>query len=196
MRPLVMDFYGDTAALNQPFEFMFGKSLLVAPVTAPNVSQSNIYLPGSNGWFNFWTGQGYQGGRTVKTAVHKDRIPLFVKAGSVIPLGKLVQFTNQLPADTIEVRIYKGADGTFDLYEDEGDNYNYEKGNYTVIPFAWNDKSQTLTISKRQGSYPGSINNRVFQIVLVSESNGTGIESSNVKKQISYNGNKVMIRLK
>jgi len=195
MRPLVMDFNGDTVALNQPFEFMFGKSLLVAPITAPNVSQWNIYLPRSNGWFDFWTGQRYQGGHTVKTAVHKDRIPLFVKAGSIIPLGKLVQFSGQLPADTVEIRIYRGADGTFDLYEDEGDNYNYEKGNYTVIPFAWNDKSQTLTISKRQGHYPGSIDNRVFQIVLVSESNGTGIESNNVKKQIRYNGNKVMIRL-
>lgn len=196
MRPLVMDFYNDTTALNQPFEFMFGKSLLVAPVTTPNVSQWNIYLPGSNGWFDFWTGQRYEGSRTVKTAVHKDRIPLFVKAGSIIPLGKLVQFSGQLPADTVEIRIYKGADGTFDLYEDEGDNYNYEKGNYTVIPFAWNDKSQTLTISKRQGRYPGSIDNRVFQIVLVSESNGAGIESSYIKKQISYIGNKVIIRFK
>ena len=196
MRPLVMDFNDDTAALNQPFEFMFGKSLLVAPITAPNVSQWNIYLPKSNGWFDFWTGQRYQGGRTVKTDVHKDRIPLFVKAGSIIPLGKPVQFSGQLPADTVEIRIYKGADGAFDLYEDEGDNYNYEKGNYTVIPFAWNDKSQTLTISKRQGHYPGSIDNRVFQIVLVSESNGAGIESSNIKKQISYIGNKVIIRLK
>lgn len=100
------------------------------------------------------------------------------------------------PSDTVEIRIYKGADDIFDLYEDEGDNYNYENGIYTVIPFAWNDKSQTLTISKRQGNYPGSIVNRVFQIVLVSESNGTGLESSKIKKQISYIGNKVIIRLK
>jgi alpha-D-xyloside xylohydrolase len=196
MRPLVMDFNDDTVALNQPFEFMFGKSLLVAPITAPNVWKWNIYLPKSNGWFDFWTGKRYQGGQTVKATVLKDKSPLFVKAGSIIPLGKLVQYSGQLPADTMEIRIYKGAEGKFELYEDEGDNYNYEKGNYSVILFTWNDKSKTLTISKRQGSYPGFINNRVFQIVLVSESNGTGIESSKIKKQISYIGNKVIIRLK
>lgn len=178
MRPLVMDFNDDTAALNQPFEFMFGKSLLVVPITAPNVSKWNVYLPKSNGWFDFWSGKRYHGGQTVKATVHKDRSPLFVRAGSIIPLGKLVQHTGQLPADTVEIRIYKGGEGKFELYEDEGDNYNYEKGNYTVIPFAWNDKSQTLTISKRQGSYPSSIDHRVFQIILVSESNGTGIETA------------------
>lgn len=191
-----MDFKDDTAALNQPFECMFGKSLLVAPIIAPNVSKWNVYLPKSNGWFDFWTGKRYQGGQTIKVGVLKDRSPLFARAGSIIPLGKLVQHTGQLPADTVEIRIYKGGDGKFELYEDEGENYNYEKGNYTIIPFAWNDKSKILTISKRQGTYPGSIDNRVFQITLVSESNGTGIESSKMKKEIRYIGNKVIVHLK
>lgn len=194
MRPLVMDFNGDTAALNQQYEFMFGKAFLTAPVTEPGISEWDVYLPKSNGWFNFWTGKHYPGGKTIKVAAPKDKGPLFVKAGSIVPMGKLVQFTSQLPADTIEIRIYKGADATFELYEDEGNNYNYENGKYTVIPFAWNEKSQTLTISKRQGTFPGSLNSRIFNIVLVSELNGTGIESSRIGKQISYKGNNTIIR--
>jgi len=125
-----------------------------------------------------------------------DKSPLFVKAGSIVPLGKSVQYSNQSPADTVEIRIYRGANATFNLYEDEGDNYNYEKGNYTVIPFEWSEKNQTLTISNRQGNFPGSLNKRVFNIVLVSEANGAGIESGRAVKQVNYNGTKTAIQLK
>ena len=196
MRPLVMDFNGDNTALNQQFEHMFGKSFLVAPITEPGAYEWDVYLPKSRGWFDFWTGKRYAGGQSVKTAAPMDKSPLFVKAGSIVPLGKLVQYSNQSPADTVEIRIYRGANATFDLYEDEGDNYNYEKGNYTLIPLEWSEKNQTLTISNRQGNFPGSLNKRVFNIVLVSEANGAGIESGRAVKQVNYNGTKTAIQLK
>ena len=194
MRPLVMDFNGDNTALDQQFEHMFGKSFLVAPITKPDANEWEVYLPKSGGWFDFWTGTRYAGGQSVKTAAPLDRTPLFVKAGSIVPLGKSVQYSNQSPADTVEIRIYRGANATFNLYEDEGDNYNYEKGNYTVIPFEWNDKNQTLIISDRQGNFPGSLNKRVFNIVFVSEANGAGIESGHAVKQVNYNGTKTVIQ--
>ncbi|MFC5283022.1 TIM-barrel domain-containing protein [Pedobacter alpinus] len=194
MRPLVMDFQDDATAIAQPFEYMFGKSFLVAPVTQPGVIETDVYLPKSEGWFDFWTGKSFKGGQKVTTAAPSDKIPLFVKAGSIVPMGKIMQSTAQKLQDTIEVRVYKGADGSFDLYEDEGDNYSYEKGNYTIIPFKWDDKKQSLTIGKLQGSYPNSLKKRVFNVVFVSETTGTGIEESEVKKEVVYQSKNITIK--
>jgi len=194
MRPLVMDFNGDTAAVNREYQYMFGKSILTAPVTEPGVSRWKIYLPKSAGWYDFWTGKHFAGGRTVETDAPLDRIPLFVKAGSIVPLGKAIQYSAE-KSDTLEIRVYKGADGRFDLYEDEGDNYNYEKGKYSIITFSWNEKTQSLTIGNKQGDYPGSQKKRIFTVVLVDETKGFGIDSDAVGKKVLYQGKQIKISL-
>jgi len=196
MRPLVMDFITDQSALSQSFEYMFGKSVLVAPVTEPDVNEWSVYLPKSAAWYDFWTGKHYEGGQTIKTPAPLDKIPLFVKAGSIIPMGKFVQYAGQKSADTLEVRIYKGTDGKFDLYEDQGDNYSYEKGNYTIVPFKWDEQRQILTIGERQGNYPNCLKKRIFNIVFVNESNGFDISYSAVKKQMNYSGKNIALKFK
>jgi alpha-D-xyloside xylohydrolase len=183
-----MDFMEDNIAICQPFEYMFGKSILVAPITEPNVTEWDVYLPRSAGWYNFWTGELLSGGQTIKTEAPLDRIPLFVKAGSILPFGELIQYTGEKPEDILEIRIYRGTDAQFDLYEDEGDNYNYEKGEYTIIPFNWDEKNQSLTIGSRQGKYLDYPDKRIFNIVLVNESQGKGASVFTIKNQISYTG--------
>lgn len=196
MRPLVMDFNGDSTALNQKFEYMFGKSFLVAPVTKPNISVWEVYLPHSVLWYDFWTGQPFKGGQTIHTAAPLDQIPLFVRAGSIVPLGKYIQYTGQKSADTLEIRIYRGANGKFTLYEDEGNNYDYENGSYAIIPFIWNEQDKTLVIGDRQGHYPGYLNKRVFNVVLVNDFEGTGIAASKTGKHVLYTGKKIKIKMK
>lgn len=196
MRPMAMDFNGDTTAIKCQYQFMFGKSLLVFPITEPNVTEWNVYLPQSAAWYDFWTGKRFNGGQTIKTDAPLDKIPLFVKAGSIVPMGKLIQYAREKSADTLEIRVYKGANGKFDLYEDEGDNYNYEKGKYTIIPFMWDEQHRTLTIGDRQGSYPGYLIKRIFNVVFVNESEGLGITASTLKKGVSYTGKKIEIKSK
>lgn len=195
MRPLVMDFNNDAKAVEQSYQYMFGKSFLVAPVTEPATTW-NVYLPQSTAWYNFWTGKSFTGGQTITTAAPADKIPVFVKGGSIIPMGKLMLYTGEKPNDTLEIRVYKGADASFNLYEDEGDNYNYEKGKYSIIPFTWSEKMQTITIGDLQGYYKGALTNRVFNIVFVQEGNGGGIEEGSVKKAVSYSGKKVSVKFK
>jgi alpha-D-xyloside xylohydrolase len=193
MRPMVMDFKNDTTAIRQSYQYMFGKSILVAPVTEAGVTEWNVYLPKSNGWYNFWTGKRLTGGQTIKADAPQDKIPLFVKAGSIIPMGKFLQYTSEKPMDTLEIRIYSGDDGHFTLYNDEGNNYNYEKGKFTVIPFKWNEQQQTLTIDKQQGSYAGALKKYVLNIVWVNESNGSGINISRNAKTVVYSGEKITV---
>jgi alpha-D-xyloside xylohydrolase len=195
MRPMVMDFNGDATAVNREYQYMFGKALLVAPITEPGISEWNVYLPKSVSWYDFWTGKRFNGGQTIKTDAPLNKIPLFVKAGSIIPIGKLIQYTGEKSADTLEIRVYKGANGKFELYEDEGDNYNYEKGKYTIISFKWDEKRQSLTISDRQGKYTGSILKRIFNVVVVNEKKGFGIDAGSVGKKVSYVGTKMEIKL-
>jgi alpha-D-xyloside xylohydrolase len=193
MRPMVMDFKNDVAAISQTYQYMFGKSFLVAPVTEPGVSQWNVYLPKATVWYDFWTGKRFTGGQTVKADAPQDKIPLFVKAGSIVPMGKFLQYTSEKPMDTLELRVYTGADGQFTLYNDEGNNYNYEKGKYTVIPFKWSEQQQTLTIDRQQGTYTGALKKCVLHIVWVNESNGKGIEISPKAKTVVYTGEKINV---
>ncbi|MGN6417807.1 MAG: TIM-barrel domain-containing protein [Pseudobacter sp.] len=188
MRPLLMDFREDTLAINQPYEYMFGRSMLVAPVTEPGVTQWKVYLPRWKGWYDFHTGKRYNGGQTVTAHAPQDIIPVFVKAGSIIPLAEVMQYTGEKNMDTLELRIYKGADGQFNLYEDEGDGYNYEKGKYSLIPFKWNDKKQQLTIGRREGTFTGLLSKRVFNI--------KDAEKPGMIKSILYNGNLIITDLK
>jgi alpha-D-xyloside xylohydrolase len=194
MRPLVMDFNGDTAAVNREYQYMFGKSILTAPVTEPGVTLWKVYLPKAAGWYDFWTGKHFAGGLTVAADAPLDKIPLFVKAGSIVPMGKTIQYSGE-KSDTLEIRVYKGANGRFDLYEDEGDNYNYEKGNYSIISFSWNEKTHSLTIGNKQGDYPGSQKKRIFKVVLVDEMKGFGINNDSVGRKVLYQGKQIKVSL-
>jgi alpha-D-xyloside xylohydrolase len=196
MRPLVMDFRDDSLALNRPLEYMFGKSFLVAPVTEPEVNQQDIYLPISPAWYDFWAGERFNGGQTIRVEVPRDQIPLFVKAGSIIPMGAFVQYANQQTADSLEIRIYPGADGEFTLYEDENDNYNYEKGSYSTIAFTWDNANRTLNIGERRGSFPGMLAERKFNVVQVARGKGNGMNGvEKFDKEVIYHGKKITVQL-
>ena len=156
-----------------------------------------VYLPKSSNWVDFWRGTSFKGGQTIETPAPMDEIPLFIKTGSIIPMGPYVQYADEKPADPIELRVYTGSNAKFTLYEDENDNYNYEKGVYATIDFLWNEKEQTLTIEDRKGKFPGMLQNRTFKIVWVGNNHGVGLEpAKNPDKIIKYAGKKIVIKKK
>ena len=217
MRPLFSDFAADKNVRNTTDEFMFGHSILAAPIVNPQYTEEKIirtdamtgwnrqdvkgenaqgvdwsatktatkYLPKGTTWYDFWTGKQYKGGQNVTLETTIDRVPMFVRAGSILPLGPEMQYVGEKKWDNLEMRVYPGANGSFVLYEDEGDNYNYEKGAYATITFKWNDNKKVLTIGDRQGNYPGMLKTRTFTIVMP---NGQ-------QKQVEYSGSKTEIRL-
>lgn len=219
LRPLFSDFATDRNVWDMTDEFMFGNSILAAPVLDPQYTQEKViredamtgwdrkdvrgkmddgssvdwsapktvtkYLPKGALWYDFWTGKQYRGGQRLELSTSLNRVPMFVRAGSILPLGPEMQYTGEKPWDNLEIRLYPGADGTFTLYEDEGDTYNYERGIYSTIPFHWNDRSHTLTIGHRQGQYPGMLTNRKFTVVMP---NGTS-------QTVNYNGKEVAVQL-
>jgi alpha-D-xyloside xylohydrolase len=219
LRPLFSDFASDKRVWNIADEFMFGRSILAAPILDPQYTEEKIirtdamtgwdrkevsgqrsevrdlnwtetksatkYLPKGATWYDFWTNQKYKGGQTVTIETTLDRVPMFVRAGSILPLGPEMQYVGEKAWDNLELRLYPGADGSFTLYEDEGDSYNYERGVYSTITFLWNDRARTLTIGQRQGEYPGMLATRQFTIVLPDGSS----------KTVDYNGNVQTIHL-
>jgi alpha-D-xyloside xylohydrolase len=189
MRPLVMDFSNDIKALQQPYEYMFGKAILVAPVIEPGLTKRDVYLPESSDWYDFWTGTKIKGGQTIQANAPLDKIPLFVKAGSILPMGEVMQFADQKPATKLEIRVYEGNNGVFFLYEDEGDNYNYENGKYSTVEFSWNNTDKSLTIEAIQGSFDGMIKRREFDIVLF------GNKGSQIKKTVNYTGERLIVKM-
>jgi alpha-D-xyloside xylohydrolase len=195
MRPMVMDFNDDSEAVKQSYQYMFGKSFLVAPITEAGVKDWNVYLPKAAAWYDFWTGKRFEGGQSVKADAPLDKLPLFVKAGSIVPMGDVIQYTEEKPADNLEIRVFKGADGEFALYEDEGDNYNYEKGNYAVISFSWNEAKKVLTINDRKGSFAGMLADRKFNIVMVDLNKGASLDKTEKSdKVVAYKGKKVVVK--
>ena len=155
-----------------------------------------VYLPAGTSWIDFWTGEKREGGRTIIADAPIEKIPLMIKAGSIVPMGPFLQYSTEKPADPIELRIYPGADGSFTLYEDENDNYNYENGAYATIAFHWDDAKRRLTIDARKGEFPGMLKTRAFHIVMVSKSHGVGVEViGNPDKVISYQGEEQTIQL-
>jgi len=193
MRGLVMDFRQDTNVYNIPDQYLFGPALMANPVTRARATSRNVYLPAGTSWTDFWTGKSYPGGQTIGVAAPIETMPLFVRAGSIIPYGPLVQSAMEKP-DPIELRVYRGADGTFTLYEDEGDNYNYEKGDYATIPISWSEATRKLTIGPRHGSFRGMLKKRTFHVVWVSPGHGTGIPSTKLPDAVvHYTGKAVTI---
>ena len=219
LRPLFSDFSGDRRVWDMTDEFMFGRSILAAPIVDPQYTEEKIiredamtgwdrkdasgsgpqksinwnesktivkYLPKGADWYDYWTGRLYKGGNSVSIETALDRVPMFVRAGSILPLGPEVQYVGEKSWDNLEIRIYPGADGTFTLYEDEGDSYNYESGQYATIPFKWNDRARTLTIGTRHGNYPGMIMSRKFNIIL----------PDGQTKQVDYSGSEITVSLK
>jgi alpha-D-xyloside xylohydrolase len=192
MRALVFDFASDPMALDIPDEYMFGPALLVNPVSDAGATSRQVYLPASTTWVDFWTGSSQQGGQTIMADAPIDHLPLYVPAGSILPMGPVMQYSTEKPADPIEVRVYPGADGSFTLYEDENDNYDYEKGTYATIPMTWKDSAKTLTIGARQGSFPGMLMSRTFRVVFVKPGHGTGAaETPAVDQVLAYDGTQV-----
>ena len=193
MRPLVMDFRTDTRAQNIGDQYLFGPAILVNPVTEPGATSRRLYLPQAT-WYDFWTGASLQGGRTVDAPAPIDRIPLYVRAGSIVPLGPDVEYAAEKPADPLELRIYRGANGSFTLYEDENDNYNYEKGAHATIAFSWNDGDHLLTIGDRAGTFPGMLETRTFHVVFVGDNHGAGGGlTEKADKIVSYSGKKITV---
>lgn len=152
---------------------------------------ADVYLPAGTDWVDFWTAESFKGGKSIKKTVNLKTIPLYVKAGGIIPIGPDVQYATEKKWDNLEIRVYPGANGSFTLYEDEFDNYNYEKGAYSTISFNWNDKTRTLTIGDRQGEYPGMLANRKFNICLMTPNAASGMSP----KTVEYDGKSVSVKL-
>lgn len=193
MRPLVMDFRSDVHAQNIADQFLFGPAILVSPVTEPGAVSRHLYLPEA-AWYDFWTGWLAKGPRVIETPAPIDRLPLFIRAGSILPLGPDIEYAAEKPADPMEIRVYQGANGEFTLYEDENDNYDYEKGTHATIPFTWEEASHTLTIGDRAGAFPGMLESRTFRVVFVAENHGIGgALEQHADKTVTYTGKKIVV---
>lgn len=197
MRPLVMDFPHDKAALQIGDQYLFGPAVMVAPVTSAGAATRSVYVPaGGAPWYDFWTGKTSAAGQRVEAAAPVETLPLFVRPGAIVPMGPFLQYSSEKPADPIELRIYRGADGKFTLYEDAGDNYNYEKREYATIPISWNEARRTLEFGKRTGAFPGMLAQRTFHIVWVSEGHGAGVPpASNPDAVVRYKGDALRISM-
>lgn len=190
MRPLVMDFAHDPKALDQRYSYMFGHALHVAPVVAPGARSWRVYLPETpGGWHDFWTGERRAGGRGHDVACPIDRIPLHVRAGSILPFGPVVQSTKESDDRELELRIYPGTDGRFSLYEDDGTSYAYERGAFAWIDFRWDDARKTLSVSAPRGRYAPSRESRRIRILL------SALGGAGQAREISYRGQPLPIRL-
>jgi len=193
-RPLVMDWRGDPKIWNIGDEFMFGPALLVNPVLEEKATERRVYLPGNALWYDFWSGKSTPGGSYLQAAAPSNRIPLYVRAGSILPLGPEEEYAAEKPNGPIELRIYLGADGNFDLYQDEGDNYDYEKGEHAVIPITWSDSEKRLQLAARKGSYPGLPEELVFHVVWVRPNHGVGErQEAGGDQTIVYRGKEVIV---
>ena len=215
MRALVMDYAADKKASRLNDEYMFGRNLLVKPVTDPLYTYKDrekkghliypdvkkaaapvdVYLPRGNKWYDFWNNSLFEGGQNIQRLCPIDIMPVFVKAGTILPFGPETQYSSEKPWDELEIRVYPGANGEFAFYEDEGDNYNYEKGKFSVIKFSWDEAMHTLTIAPRRGSFKGMLEHRKFRVVLVGADSGAGNLPMTPTKMVEYNGKAVKVIL-
>ena len=203
MRSLAFDFPDDDAIKSIPDQYMFGPAFMVNPVTKSLYNLSNsqdikktrkVYLPKMSDWYDFWTGKLINGGQTIDADAPIETIPLYVRAGSIIPMGPYLQYATEKAADPIEIRVYTGANADFVLYEDENDTYDYESGKYSTITMNWNEAEKTFTIKDRNGKFPGMLENRTFKIVWVNSNNGTGVEPAKKAEIVQYTGKEIKIK--
>lgn len=197
MRALIMDFGNDQKVTNIGDQFMFGPSLLINPVYKYKARSREVYLPESAGWYALETGKYFNGGQTITAEAPYEKIPIFVKEGSVIPAGQPMQYTGQNKDDVITLYVYTGADAEFTLYEDENLNYNYENGDFTTIDFKYNEESKTLTIGSVQGKFNGMLNERTLKIVWVSKEKAISFDfTGEYDQEISYTGKELTVTMK
>jgi alpha-D-xyloside xylohydrolase len=196
MRALVMDFNGDANVLNIKDQWMFGPSLMACPVGYYKARSRDVYLPQQRGWYDLYSGTHYAGGQTITASAPYERIPVYVPEGSILPFGPAMEWSDEKTAELINLYVYAGRDAKFELYEDEGTNYNYEKGKYATIQINWNDASRTLTIGQRKGSFNGMLKDRRFNVVLVTADKARELNLENPQGTIvSYNGKLVSVQL-
>ncbi|UZR99185.1 TIM-barrel domain-containing protein [Chondrinema litorale] len=189
MRGLAMDFTDDAKVYNIGDQFMFGPSIMVAPVYEYKARKRDVYLPASKGWYNGNTGQFLEGGQKIIADAPYEDMPMFIKAGSILPFGPEIEYTTQKPADPITLVVYTGDDATFEIYEDEGTNYNYENGAFTEIPLTWSEAEKTLTIGARKGEFEGMLKDRTFRVVFASKANGVSLYDEKADyKEVKYDG--------
>jgi alpha-D-xyloside xylohydrolase len=198
MRGLIMDFRNDPAVKNINDEYMFGPALLINPVYEYNARDRDVYLPAGTGWYDLYSGKHFNGGNTIKANAPYEKIPVFVKEGAIIPFGVNMQYTNEKKADSLTLYVYAGRDGAFDLYEDEDTNYNYEQRKYSIIPISYNEVAKTLTIGKREGSFEGMIQKRIFNIVWIDAGKPVELRPGVMTGDatVQYDGNAVTIKMK
>jgi alpha-D-xyloside xylohydrolase len=194
MRPLVMDWHTNRKVWDIGDQFMFGPAILVNPVTEAGATSRSVYLPQGT-WYDFWSGERVAGDQTIAAAAPIDRIPLYVRAGSIVPMGPEVEYASEKSDTPIELRIYRGSNGQFTLYEDQGDTYAYEHGAYATIALSWDESSGTLTVGERSGSYPGMPTQMNFRVVWVSTNRGAGIAASvRADREVTYTGQEVQVK--
>ena len=197
MRGLVMDFAGDTAVNNIGDQYMFGPSLLINPVYKYNVRNRELYLPNGQGWYDLYSGNYFNGGRKLNADAPYERMPVYVKEGSIIPFGPQLQYTNEKPADPITLFVYTGKDAAFTLYEDENTNYNYEQGAFANIALSYNEAAKTLTIDKREGSFTGMLQKRMFKIVWITKGKPKELNvDAKADATVEYKGEKISVKMK
>jgi len=197
MRGLVMDFTKDTVVTNLNDEYMFVSSLLVAPVCAFKERTKMVYLPSGQGWYDLYAGTHFDGGHVLSAEAPYERIPVFVKEGSIIPFGPELQYTSQKTADTLDLFVYTGRDALFSIYEDEGTNYNYERGAFATIKLVYNEKTKALTINDTKGRFPGMLTRRVFNVYwITAEKSRTLNFDQPADEQVVYEGRQKIIKMK
>jgi alpha-D-xyloside xylohydrolase len=194
MRGLVMDFPNDPKVREINDEYLFGPSFLVAPVTEYEARSRDVYLPAGSSWYDFYTGKPYQGGQTIKADAPLDRMPLFVRAGAIVPVGPAIQYTNEKPDAPITLFVYTGANGTFSMYKDQGTTYDYEHGAFARVPMNYDEASGTLTIGKREGSYPGMPAERTFNIRWIAGPTPTATDfEAKPAQSVRYDGTAITV---
>jgi len=196
MRALVMDFNGDKEVENIGNQWMFGPALMACPVGYYKARNRSVYFPEQCGWYNLYTGEHLEGGQRLVVDAPYEQIPVFVREGAIIPFGPEMQWSDERPAELINLYVYAGQNGSFQLYEDEGTNYNYERGKYATIDITYDDATRTLSFGARKGQFPGMLKNRRFNVVLVSSDQAKPLDLDNPDGlMVSYNGKPVTIRL-
>jgi alpha-D-xyloside xylohydrolase len=194
MRGLVMDFERDPKVRDVKDEYLFGHALLVAPVTVYKATSRDVYLPAGADWYDFYTGARTAGGQTLNVEAPATRIPVFVRAGSIVPTGPVTQYVDEHPDAPLTLVVYTGADGRFSLYEDDGTSNGYQRGAYTRIPLSYDDKAGVLTIGARGGSYPGMVANRTFRVKFVTPGVSTMDGLDRFDKQVAYTGAALVVK--
>jgi alpha-D-xyloside xylohydrolase len=196
MRGLVMDFNDDKNVHDISDQYMFGPSLMVNPVYHYKTRQRDVYLPKTTGWYDLYTGKYFEGGQTINVDAPYTQIPVLVKAGSILPLGPELQYTSEKQLDPLTIYVYGGSDASFELYEDEGVNYEYEQGNYSVIPFTYDHSARSLKVATRQGSFKNMLQQRSLRIVLVTSDHPVGFSLTNLPaKEVVYSGDEIVVTL-